>query len=66
MKITQPIVEASSEKIAHAVHAVPEPSSALSTGMFYPIGGLDPDMSSGPRIPKSRVGLWSRFRTARN
>lgn len=63
MKITQPIVEASSEKIAHAV---PETSAALSTGMFYPIGGLDPDMSRGPRSPKSRIGLWSRFRTARN
>ncbi|GAA1882679.1 hypothetical protein GCM10009715_31330 [Paeniglutamicibacter psychrophenolicus] len=63
MKITQPIVEAISEKIPHVV---PELSTALSTGMFHPIGGLDPDMSRGPRGSKARIGFWSRFRTARS
>jgi hypothetical protein len=63
MKITQPIAEVPSEKSARAV---PETSTALSTGMFHPIGGLDPDMSRGPRSPKPRIGLWSRFRTARS
>jgi hypothetical protein len=63
MNITQPITKASSEKLTRAL---PETSTALSTGMFHPIGGLDPDMSCGPRSPKPRVGLWSRFRTARS
>ena len=62
MKITQPIVEATSEKTPRVV---PEPATALSTGMFHPIGGLDPDMSRGPRGAKARIGFWSRFRTAR-
>lgn len=63
MNTTQPIAEASSEKTARAL---PETSTALNMGMFHPIGGLDPDMSRGPRRPKPRVGLWSRLRTARS
>lgn len=63
MKLTQPTADASSEKDPRVV---PEPSTALGTGMFHPIGGLDPDMSRGPRIPQPRMGLWSRLRAARN
>ncbi|MFL4477253.1 hypothetical protein ACIPUB_03125 [Paeniglutamicibacter sp. ORCA_105] len=62
MNTTQPIAGASSEKNPRVVL---ETSSALSTGMFHPIGGLDPDMSRGPRNPKPLTGLWSRIRTAR-
>lgn len=62
MKVTQPVAEAAGEKTPRMV---PETPTALSTGMFHPIGGLDPDMSRGPRRTKPRLGLWSRFRAPR-
>ena len=62
MNTTQPIAETSSEKKARALL---ETSTALSTGMFHPIGGLDPDMSRVPRSPRPRIGLWSWLRAAR-
>lgn len=63
MKRTQPLAEGASEKTPRPV---PETPTALSTGMFHPIGGLDPDMSRGPRRTKPRLGLWSRFRAFRS
>lgn len=63
MKNTRPIVEAPGKK---NIRVVPEASTALSTGMFHPIGGLDPDMSRSARGPKTPVGFWSRFRAARS
>ncbi|QXQ10302.1 hypothetical protein [Paeniglutamicibacter sp. Y32M11] len=63
MKVTQPIAEVSSET---QPHTVPETSTALTTSMFHPIRGLDPDLSIEPRRTKPRVGLWSRLWTTRN
>lgn len=62
MKITQLTVEERDKQASR----VPEPSAALSTGIFHPIGGLDPDMSRSPRVSNPRIGFWSRLRATRS
>lgn len=62
MKIVGSAAKSPSE---HEAHASAETPAALSTGIFHPIRGLDPDM--GPRAIRGN-GLtpwWSRLRPGR-